>query len=142
MSVKQVLVMSARPNDGASASPEIAVYPDAVALLQRIKEMKAVMDTHKLSEVRTLSEPMWGPGDIQEKLDLTGGELVITRNWFFFTDEPAYGDYDIETELTDINMLEQWVGSGAEVIYAGAGLEDAYEQFQEEMAEAINECSQ
>ncbi|HCE7248173.1 TPA: hypothetical protein NHR53_006098 [Pseudomonas aeruginosa] len=54
---------------------------------------------------------------------------------FYFTDAPVKEDYDIETDLTSINQLEEWVGTGAEVIFADAGLEDAYQQFVEEQGE-------
>ncbi|NRC34005.1 hypothetical protein [Pseudomonas aeruginosa] len=135
MSIKQVLVMNARPTDGGSAAPEIAVYPDAVELLQRVKELKALMDAHGLSEVRILSTPTWGSGDIQDELRLTCGELVVLNNGFYFTDAPAKEDYDIETDPTSINQLEEWVATGAEVIFADAGLEDAYQQFVEEQGE-------
>lgn len=142
MSFKQALIMSARPTDGCSAAPEIAIYPDAAELLQRVKELKQLMEDHKLSEVRILCSPAWGPGGIGDGLRLTCGELVVMNNGFHFSDVPSDENYDIETDLTSINQLEEWVASGAKEIFAGGGLVEAYREFQEELAEEQGEGDQ
>uniref|UniRef100_UPI0015BD2C02 hypothetical protein n=3 Tax=Pseudomonas aeruginosa TaxID=287 RepID=UPI0015BD2C02 len=64
------------------------------------------------------------------------------NNGFHFSDVPSDENYDIETDLTSINQLEEWVASGAKEIFAGGGLVEAYREFQEELAEEQGEGDQ
>jgi len=94
------------------------------------------MEAHKLSEVRVIDSPMWGPDPSIYGLDLSCGELVVVSNGFYFTDSPSKEDYDIQTDLMSLNQLEELVNSGAEVIYGTQGLVDAYAWFLEEQKNA------
>ena len=86
--------------------------------LARLNRLSGLCTEHSLSELRVFDSPeAWGPGDVAEDLRLTGGELVVTENSFWFVDAPKNTDYHIETRAQNIaqfcDMVKQLNGDTA-----------------------------
>lgn len=108
------------------------VQPANVALLRKLN---ALCEEHKLSEVRCYDAPdAWGPGDVEEQLRFTCGELVVTRGGFWFRDQPKHADGHVETRVVSLTDFLQAVEAAApdDVIYFGANTEELKRLYEEE----------
>ncbi|WP_425953056.1 hypothetical protein [Ralstonia pseudosolanacearum] len=86
--------------------PEWAELHNPAAVLDRIRELQVLIVEHKLSEVRVFMAPdVWGPAGVEGDLQLSGDELVVTTDSFWFTCFPSNQDYICETRAQDIESF-------------------------------------
>lgn len=130
MSKKQVLVLSAFTQNERADGPKIAIYPDAVELLDKVKKLKVLAEQHGLKEVHVDCSPSWWP--LGSEVELGGGTLAVNKAFFYFYVVPIAADHVFQTELLTEVELEAWVNSGKEIIFSDSDLEDYYEEHKSE----------
>lgn len=87
-----------------SDGPSFALVLVTAELLARLKQLSALCVEHNLSELRVYESPeLWGPGDVESDLRLTCGELVVTKDAFWFVDQPKHAFGHIETRSQTID---------------------------------------
>lgn len=101
--------------------PQYAKLEITSEFIERLKKLQALCVEHGLSELRVYRAPeAWGPGDVEEELQLSCAELVVTNSSFWFTDYPKYGDYSIETRSQEIEEFVQAVSTdGDAAVFLG-----------------------
>ena len=90
--------------DDYGDGPQFALVLCTSEFRGQLHRLAALCIQHNLSEVRIYESPeSWGPGDIEEDLRLTCGELVVTREAFWFVDQPKGTRYSIESRGQNID---------------------------------------
>lgn len=137
-SIKVVIDAFASNEDGDS--PSYVVFDVDQPFLERLVELVAVCDEHGLTEARIAKYPDWGPGNIEEQLRLTNGELVVLRGGsFWFTDQPKHYDYSVSSRAETVSALKTAFDAAAsgEVVFLTDD-EDIREQYAEDIASKEN----
>ncbi|EKF7416709.1 hypothetical protein ACK249_003744 [Pseudomonas aeruginosa] len=129
-SKKQVLVLSAFTVNERADGPKIAIYPDAVELLSKVKKLKEVAEQHGLKEVHVDCPSSWCP--LGSEVELGSGTLAVNKAFFYLYVVPVAADHVFQTELLTEAELEALVDSGKEVIFSDSDLEDCYLEHKSE----------
>lgn len=121
--------------DDYGDGPGYAVLTVSQQFCDKLKHLQKMAGEFGLSELRTYASPdAYGPGDIEENLRLTCGELVVTPTMFWFTDHPKHIGYNIETRSQSIDGFIAAVAEGKQ--FFGNDLDDLRKRVEEENEEA------
>lgn len=90
--------------DDADA-PSYVLFKVNARFIDRLQKLRMLCKEHGLSELRVVAHPQkWGPGDVEARMRLQSGELVVTEGLAWFTDSPRYGD-QIEMRARGIDEI-------------------------------------
>jgi hypothetical protein len=106
--------MEARSTSEYGDSPAYAKLNVTPGLLAQIKELSGLCESHNLCSVHVDGSPdFWGPKGSEDEFRLRDGELVVTKDGFWFTARPKHADYDIETSYVDVPSFLEDVAKAA-----------------------------
>lgn len=93
------------------AAPSFAVVDITPAFMQRLERLRAVCKDHDIQRVSVCSSPdEW---DGQDTLRITGNELNVSDDYFWFEACLKHSDSEINTCLVNIDHLTRVVNSGS-----------------------------
>lgn len=101
--IPKVYIEAYACSEYASVSPDYAYFLATLEFLADLKRLACLCVDHQLSELRVYASPdAWGPGDVESEMRLTCAELVVTKNSFWFVDQPKNAEYHIESRAQSI----------------------------------------
>lgn len=89
----------------SGATPGYAMFTVDPALCEMLRKMRNLCFAHNLTEVRGFDCPRWGPGNIEEEMQLADPALVVTRSEFWFRDTPKHALGHVETRSMHIDAF-------------------------------------
>jgi len=115
-------------NTGHGADPGYARFTLTATFLAKVKQLQALMEEHKLSEVRFLDGPdSWGPDsedNFSEFSRLSLAECVVMLSGVYFNDTIKHEDGHIQTTVISINDLEEALLVDADHVFFADNSED------------------
>lgn len=102
------MVLAAYSSSENADGPSFATFEITRALIDRCLKLEQLASEHSLSEVRIYESPVWTPREVENRLRLQCGELVLDASGaIHFTDYPKYGEYVITSETLQIDDIRR-----------------------------------
>lgn len=111
------------------------------ALIDRLKGLRMICAAHELESVSVQGRPeAWLPAGVDEELHMNAAKMVVTRDAFWFEDQPKHARDHVECIPVDIDALLAWFENDDEELIVGD--DDEFDDYVKEVIGASKTVSE